>query len=89
MAQKPKCISTFMCFGSHRFAGEVHRAWHSEVLMDGAVLLLRLNFSDAVSSLSRIIMDEAALHLSDKCNTVTINLNRGEFKTHSGVEDCC
>ncbi|KAM4853880.1 autophagy-related protein 2 homolog B [Thomomys bottae] len=31
---------------------------------------------DKSSSTLRIIMDEAALHLSDKCNTVTINLNR-------------
>ncbi|XP_031213724.1 autophagy-related protein 2 homolog B isoform X1 [Mastomys coucha] len=31
---------------------------------------------DRSSSTLRIIMDEAALHLSDKCNTVTINLNR-------------
>jgi len=26
----------------------------------------------------RIILDEAALHLSDKCNTVTVNLHRGK-----------
>ncbi|XP_032693367.1 autophagy-related protein 2 homolog B isoform X4 [Lontra canadensis] len=31
---------------------------------------------DKSSSTLRIILDEAALHLSDKCNTVTINLNR-------------
>lgn len=31
---------------------------------------------DKSSSTLRIIMDEAALHLSDKCNTVAINLNR-------------
>ncbi|KFO21339.1 Autophagy-related protein 2 like protein B, partial [Fukomys damarensis] len=31
---------------------------------------------DKSSSTLRIIMDEAALHLSDKCNNVTINLNR-------------
>ncbi|XP_012871976.1 PREDICTED: autophagy-related protein 2 homolog B [Dipodomys ordii] len=31
---------------------------------------------DKSSSTLRIIVDEAALHLSDKCNTVTINLNR-------------
>ncbi|XP_035869672.1 autophagy-related protein 2 homolog B isoform X2 [Phyllostomus discolor] len=31
---------------------------------------------DRASSTLRIILDEAALHLSDKCNTVTINLNR-------------
>uniref|UniRef100_A0A673TVZ0 Autophagy related 2B n=1 Tax=Suricata suricatta TaxID=37032 RepID=A0A673TVZ0_SURSU len=31
---------------------------------------------DKSSSTLRIIMDEAALHLSDKCNTVTVNLNR-------------
>ncbi|XP_036887104.1 autophagy-related protein 2 homolog B isoform X2 [Sturnira hondurensis] len=31
---------------------------------------------DKSSSTLRIILDEAALHLSDKCNTVTVNLNR-------------
>nr|XP_045009794.1 autophagy-related protein 2 homolog B isoform X2 [Jaculus jaculus] len=31
---------------------------------------------DKSSSTLRIIMDEAALHLSDKCNTVNINLSR-------------
>lgn len=31
---------------------------------------------DKSSSTLRIIMDEAALHLSDKCNTVAINLSR-------------
>ncbi|XP_021563561.1 autophagy-related protein 2 homolog B isoform X2 [Carlito syrichta] len=31
---------------------------------------------DKSSSTLRIILDEAALHLSDKCNTVTINLHR-------------
>ncbi|XP_077766625.1 autophagy-related protein 2 homolog B isoform X3 [Canis aureus] len=31
---------------------------------------------DKSSSTLRIILDEAALHLSDKCNTVTINLSR-------------
>ncbi|KAM5274604.1 autophagy-related protein 2 homolog B isoform 2-T2 [Ctenodactylus gundi] len=31
---------------------------------------------DKSSSTLRIIMDEAALHLSDKCNNVTINLSR-------------
>ncbi|XP_058423633.1 autophagy-related protein 2 homolog B isoform X2 [Diceros bicornis minor] len=31
---------------------------------------------DKSSSTLRIILDEAALYLSDKCNTVTINLNR-------------
>ncbi|XP_006839573.1 PREDICTED: autophagy-related protein 2 homolog B [Chrysochloris asiatica] len=31
---------------------------------------------DKSESTLRIILDEAALHLSDKCNTVTINLNR-------------
>ncbi|KAM6171687.1 autophagy-related protein 2 homolog B isoform 2-T2 [Erethizon dorsatum] len=31
---------------------------------------------DKSSSTLRIIMDEAALHLSDKCNNVTINLDR-------------
>lgn len=33
----------------------------------------------------RIIMDEAALHLSDKCNTVAINLSRGEVKANLGL----
>lgn len=27
----------------------------------------------------RIILDEATLHLSDKCNTVTVNLHRGKY----------
>lgn len=37
----------------------------------------------------RIILDEAALHLSDKCNTVTVNLNRGNSeKAKSGIEEC-
>ncbi|EMP30978.1 Autophagy-related protein 2 like protein B [Chelonia mydas] len=31
---------------------------------------------DKSSSTLRIILDEAALHLSDKCNTVTVNLQR-------------
>uniref|UniRef100_A0A4X2K127 Autophagy related 2B n=1 Tax=Vombatus ursinus TaxID=29139 RepID=A0A4X2K127_VOMUR len=31
---------------------------------------------DKSSSTLRIILDEAALHLSDKCNTVAVNLNR-------------
>ncbi|XP_058511204.1 autophagy-related protein 2 homolog B [Ochotona princeps] len=31
---------------------------------------------DRSSSTLRIILDEAALHLSDKCNTVAVNLNR-------------
>ncbi|XP_060036979.1 autophagy-related protein 2 homolog B isoform X3 [Erinaceus europaeus] len=31
---------------------------------------------DKSSSTLRIILDEAALHLSDKCNTVTVNLSR-------------
>lgn len=31
---------------------------------------------DKSSSTLRIILDEAALYLSDKCNTVTVNLNR-------------
>ncbi|NXP28264.1 ATG2B protein, partial [Scytalopus superciliaris] len=31
---------------------------------------------DKSSSTLRIILDEAALHLSDKCNTVTVNLHR-------------
>lgn len=33
---------------------------------------------DFIFFLPRIILDEAALHLSDKCNTVTVNLNRGK-----------
>uniref|UniRef100_A0A8B9BHT9 Autophagy related 2B n=1 Tax=Anser brachyrhynchus TaxID=132585 RepID=A0A8B9BHT9_9AVES len=33
---------------------------------------------DKSSSTLRIILDEAALHLSDKCNTVMVNLHRGK-----------
>ena len=90
LAQKPiwPCVSTFMCFGSHRFGGEVHWAcvmrcgWRCASAQSLRFQMLFLVFS-------RIIMDEAALHLSDKCNTVTVNLNRGAFQTNSGADYRC
>lgn len=69
------CVGTFMhvFWVPLMFVGDVH------LMM--LCTCTELHFSDAVSSsFPRIIMDEAALLLSDKCNTVTINLNRGELR---------